>query len=130
MCEAAQQVGSNAIIQPYMSLLQQALHIIKYEIFLQKSTSTKDTFAFPAILDKASVKVGHCKGILVTTKGATKRQANMSLGKGWRLRKCVVAALSCSSTHWSTMVRVYAHSVSSHLSQASSMAGRWPHSAP
>ena len=41
------------------------------------SPFTKDTFSFPAIADVTSIEPGQCKGVLVTSKGATKRQADL-----------------------------------------------------
>ena len=41
------------------------------------SPFAKDTFSFPTIPDLASVEPGQCKGVLVTSKGATKRQASL-----------------------------------------------------
>ena len=42
-----------------------------------KSVLHKDTFTFPTILDEASVEPGQCKGVLTTSKGITKRQADL-----------------------------------------------------
>ena len=50
---------------------------LKLSFLRMKSTFTKDTFFFPVILDEESVEPGQCKGVLVTSKGGTKRQADL-----------------------------------------------------
>lgn len=45
--------------------------------FLRRSALTTDTFTFPTIIDEAAVQPGQCKGVLVTSKALTKRQANL-----------------------------------------------------
>ncbi|MPC41166.1 hypothetical protein E2C01_034751 [Portunus trituberculatus] len=45
-------------------------------LLCMKSAFSKDTFTFLTILDEASVEPEQCKGVLVTTKGATKKQTD------------------------------------------------------
>ena len=42
-----------------------------------KNAIAKSIFTFPAVVDEAVVELGQCKGVLTTSKGGTKRQANV-----------------------------------------------------
>ena len=42
-----------------------------------KNLLTKDTFAFPTVLDEEFVTPTQCRGVLVTAQDATKRQSDL-----------------------------------------------------
>ena len=80
LVELEQEEGRNAgTLVCYVAKVLEILEDGKLQLsFLRiREVFTKNTFGFPALEDEAPVEPRQVKGVLVTSQGCTKRQANL-----------------------------------------------------